>query len=832
MAKYQTRYKERGGRPNFGDLGISSYKAQQDQIIDGLRIQSDQYTAVQKEALQSEEAKARKEIEWDNYLKELEDSRYRMKRRAISTRQETEVDALKGKAAEYGRQSKFWQGVAPKYAQMLTDIGSGLAKKAERKDKQQATKDWHDNPISKQFSLGLDINKKEALDHQSKAIENGNIEEAKTLQGLFHSRNKLTQAAAELIEDAEESFESFKNRKGEEYKDGDFETYLQDTLDFIGVPKASDSYNKALIKAKQLEHTYSVQTYKFEQLAKSNSIEDTSFSTYRSSISNNTDIVNTVHEILNHNRTKWHKAEDDSVVQRNEKEWTYGKVIPEFLDKTIEYMNPGDFYNYEEWEEKHDIQVPQNGKVGKDETLIKKLPEHIREQLKTKFHKKTLEFNKKSKEADQSKSILKVTEIEDKLKSGEWNPFDLSNKPGGRPFLINQSKTYTKGSDESNLLNSVLYEHPESIDNKRVLKDIENAKLHNNPSAFYNEYWRLDPKVREKYSEDLEHFQEWERNFGPNFLDDEFNTLLPDRKEGMMDKYDRTYRHLDIAAKVYYMQVWHKNKDKAKTYTQRSNNVFEILKKQINANTGEKYIDETGQKHDVKGEGIWRSIESPDKKKRIYLVYKNEDSNTVSLTELEAKLNLKGSTAPIFNPEDSSYILNKFVTGTGKNQKRLHIFSKDTLDEAALSLLRGTPPPENKKFNALFKAWKASNPEITKREVWNKIFKHQDYGEYYLPPDGEDHCFWTMKNSKLMTANFANLSYHNRACIAAVAYNYSPELGIMSMASKDITEPPKTDFNEAIKENKAKVNKDGITHISYRSLSRNIFNWFPKLKEE
>ena len=113
---------------------------------------------------------------------------------------------------------------------------------------------------------------------------------------------------------------------------------------------------------------------------------------------------------------------------------------------------------------------------------------------------------------------------------------------------------------------------------KRVLEDIENAKLHNNPSAFYNEYWRLDPKVREKYSEDLEHFQEWERNFGPNYLDDQFNSLLPDRREGMMDKYDHSYRDLDTPAKVYYMQVWHKNKDKAKTYTQRSNNVFEILK--------------------------------------------------------------------------------------------------------------------------------------------------------------------------------------------------------------------------------------------------------------
>ena len=102
-SKYRTRYKESGFKSrNFGDLGISSYKDQQDQIIDGLRIQRNQYAEVQTDALKATEDKARKEIEWDNYLKELEDSRYRIKRGAISKRQETEVSALKGKAAEYG----------------------------------------------------------------------------------------------------------------------------------------------------------------------------------------------------------------------------------------------------------------------------------------------------------------------------------------------------------------------------------------------------------------------------------------------------------------------------------------------------------------------------------------------------------------------------------------------------------------------------------------------------------------------------------------------------------------------------------------------------------
>ena len=69
-SKYRTRYKESGFKSrSFGDLGISSYKAQQEQIIDGLRIQSDQFEKVQTDALKAEESKARKEIEWDNYLK-------------------------------------------------------------------------------------------------------------------------------------------------------------------------------------------------------------------------------------------------------------------------------------------------------------------------------------------------------------------------------------------------------------------------------------------------------------------------------------------------------------------------------------------------------------------------------------------------------------------------------------------------------------------------------------------------------------------------------------------------------------------------------------------
>ena len=79
-SKYRTRYKESGFKSrSFGDLGISSYKDQQDQIIDGLRIQRNQYAEIQTDALKATEDKVRKEIEWDEYLKGLEDSRYRIK---------------------------------------------------------------------------------------------------------------------------------------------------------------------------------------------------------------------------------------------------------------------------------------------------------------------------------------------------------------------------------------------------------------------------------------------------------------------------------------------------------------------------------------------------------------------------------------------------------------------------------------------------------------------------------------------------------------------------------------------------------------------------------
>ena len=266
-SKYRTRYKESGFKSrSFGDLGISSYKDQQDQIIDGLRIQRNQYAEIQTDALKATEDKARKEIEWDNYLKELEDSRYRIKRGAISKRQETEVEALKGKAAEYGRQSQFWASIAPKYSQSLLDISAGLAKKAEAKGELETARELRQSGIADRYVQGEDINEQWLISETAKDPTTTNLQD--TIKLVSRKGGNLAVEDMMTGSSGKQAFDSWRN-KNPEAKFGDWIKHNEDALRMLGINPKSRIGMSILDDVSRNDFQWSVQQKKERDFKKS-----------------------------------------------------------------------------------------------------------------------------------------------------------------------------------------------------------------------------------------------------------------------------------------------------------------------------------------------------------------------------------------------------------------------------------------------------------------------------------------------------------------------------------------------------------------------------------
>ena len=814
-SKYRTRYKESGFKSrSFGDLGISSYKDQQDQIIDGLRIQRNQYAEIQTDALKATEDKARKEIEWDNYLKELEDSRYRIKRGAISKRQETEVEALKGKAAEYGRQSQFWASIAPKYSQSLLDISTGLAKKAEAKGELETTKELIQTGIADRYLQGEAINKQWLISETAKDPTTTNLQDAIKLV----SRRKGGDLAVEDMmtgSSGKEAFDSWRN-KNPEAKPGDWITHNEDALRMLGINLKSRIGMSILVDVSRNEQNWYIQQRKERDFKKSDNENKTIYKDYKSTFKNpsssDLDKQNALHMGILSEGGRMERADDGTITQRGfyQKDGTcpvkgrcltFKEATQEFLYKVINDLEVDDVYDWEDFKNKHNLRVLDNNKVNTNERIIDKLPIADQLELEKRYNEKRITFINNQKQLDESKDVKTASEYTKMIKDGTFDAFDVS--PGGkRSLMFAALEKEPKGSKARGVLAQALYVDPDAVDDIYVLEGLERAKITNDVAGFYNYLYQLKPEARENYTDDLEFFQEWDRTFGsdPKKVDEIVKGLLPDRKETLVTKFDTSYEDVVRLGKIRFMALFHS--DKSEDFFERLDNTKKKLRDEIYATNDD----------DTVGIGIFRSKLSDDKKSRKYLSFEYEGKE--ELDDVKVLLD------DIAETEEGA-TANFTSEGNDNFYKERKVVTQDQIDRALNNVTIGKAPVSNERIRAIVKARRKAGEEITERKVWNEIFAAYEVDQF-IPPGPEELNFWTMRNSKIMSSNYSQLSPTNQTSVAIVGEISD---GVSIPQRKNLNTPPSQDPKEAIRESKTNVDKNGNSAFDPFKLSDQIYQF-------
>ena len=122
--------RSRGGRfkvnnPNL-QAGLKQEQIQQQRIIDSLKLQQKQ--TEKRDASQLKFMKESEVNEQQNrkLIQDFNNKKFQNRYNAVAKRAETEVASIRGEAAEYQKESEFWQQFTPKLAKDLTSAAEGL----------------------------------------------------------------------------------------------------------------------------------------------------------------------------------------------------------------------------------------------------------------------------------------------------------------------------------------------------------------------------------------------------------------------------------------------------------------------------------------------------------------------------------------------------------------------------------------------------------------------------------------------------------------------------------------------------------------------------------
>ena len=130
------RPSSRGGsfrRRDFGDLGMARQAEKDQREIDALRQQRNAYAEVHGQNISEMQSVHNLEEQNRAEIHEFEMSKIDQRQKATAIRGQREVEALRGKAAEFGRRSRMWQQFTPTLAKTLSDTAQTFYQKAEDK---------------------------------------------------------------------------------------------------------------------------------------------------------------------------------------------------------------------------------------------------------------------------------------------------------------------------------------------------------------------------------------------------------------------------------------------------------------------------------------------------------------------------------------------------------------------------------------------------------------------------------------------------------------------------------------------------------------------------
>ena len=188
MARISQR-QSTGGRfkqLSASDLGSGAIKTQADVVINSLKLQRARTSEYASDYVQGLKGVEQTE-EWNQeLLSSLEDDIFQKKREAIKVRQAREIEALEGKAKEYGQKAEFWKDFSTTYSKQWGKLAEGLTDLGLRKAADEELERLREN---KTFNLE---NLEALLDKSMSSEFDANHKDPKalnTLTKLLNSRN-------------------------------------------------------------------------------------------------------------------------------------------------------------------------------------------------------------------------------------------------------------------------------------------------------------------------------------------------------------------------------------------------------------------------------------------------------------------------------------------------------------------------------------------------------------------------------------------------------------------------------------------------------------------
>ena len=138
MAKYYNpQGKKRGGFTKLqtgGQASIEALRRQEEPQLRALRQQQQRQSEYDRDVIQGEDRKYNAEFWNRQELKQMEDDIWRHREKAEKVRADREIDALKGKAAEFGKSAKFWEKFSTTYSQQWAKLAQGVYDYVDEED--------------------------------------------------------------------------------------------------------------------------------------------------------------------------------------------------------------------------------------------------------------------------------------------------------------------------------------------------------------------------------------------------------------------------------------------------------------------------------------------------------------------------------------------------------------------------------------------------------------------------------------------------------------------------------------------------------------------------
>ena len=261
MAKRYQRY-SRGGsfkKPNVGDLGLRSYKEQQEQIIEALKFQRLRSKEYGQQQLTGMKNVARNEEENKRLIKEMEDKAYKTRLDALSVRNKRDIEAIKGQAKLAANESQYWLNFSTTYSKQWGKLAEGITKFADYQYAKHVTNDpeWKKKNEAFFSQLGdlSDIASKDNKKATSANSDNAEVMKETNKFQLFNSNNFQEVVKTGWERKRDEFHERYKSITAARYDDDNnllqkstyslssAERYVDDYFEEIGLNPNSPAAN-------------------------------------------------------------------------------------------------------------------------------------------------------------------------------------------------------------------------------------------------------------------------------------------------------------------------------------------------------------------------------------------------------------------------------------------------------------------------------------------------------------------------------------------------------------------------------------------------------------